>query len=218
MARPDKAASVAELSEQFRSADATVLTEYRGLSVAALKELRRSLGDDASYAVTKNTLTKIAAREAGVEGIDDLLVGPTAIAFIRGDVATVAKSLRDFARANPLLVVKGGVMEGRFLDAGQVNQLADLESREVLLAKLAGGMQGALQQAVSLFAAPLAQAARALGALQQAAEADPSVIAGAGQGQTQEPGNDTPAADAAGTDTDADAADTDTNAAPAAGN
>ncbi|RCK69710.1 50S ribosomal protein L10 [Desertihabitans brevis] len=218
MARPDKAASVAELSEQFRSADATVLTEYRGLSVAALKELRRSLGDDASYAVTKNTLTKIAAREAGVEGIDDLLVGPTAIAFIKGDVATVAKSLRDFARANPLLVVKGGVMEGRFLDAGQVNQLADLESREVLLAKLAGGMQGALQQAVSLFAAPLSQAARALGALQQAAEADPSVIAGAGEGQTQEPGNDTPAADAAGTDTDADAADTDTNAAPAAGN
>lgn len=201
MARPDKAAAVAELSDQFRSSDAAVLTEYRGLSVAALKELRRSLGESASYAVTKNTLTKIAAQEAGVEGIDDQLVGPTAIAFINGDIATVAKGLRDFAKANPLLVIKGGVMEGRFLDADQVKKLADLESREVLLAKLAGGMQGALQNAVSLFAAPLAQAARALGALQTAAEADPSLIAGAGEGQTQEPDTaDAAAADASTSD------------------
>lgn len=215
MARPDKEAAVAELSELFRNSQATVLTEYRGLSVAALKELRRSLGDDASYAVTKNTLTKIAAREAGVEGLDDVLVGPTAIAFIDGDVATVAKSLRDFTRANPALVVKGGVMEGRFLDAAQVRQLADLESREVLLAKMAGGLQASLQNAVSLFAAPLSQAARALGALQQAAEADPTLIAGAGEGQTQGE-----ASDAASADSDSAPAETadqnDTDAATAA--
>ncbi|MVA75571.1 50S ribosomal protein L10 [Auraticoccus sp. F435] len=213
MARPDKAASVAELTEEFRSSQATVLTEYRGLSVAALKELRRSLGDEASYAVTKNTLTQIAAREAGIEGLDELLVGPTAIAFIKGDVVNVAKGLRDFARANPLLVIKGGVMEGRALDADQVRKLADLESREVLLAKLAGAMQGTLQNAVSLFAAPLSQAARVLGALQTAAEADPSLIAGAGAGQTQEPEND--AAPAADTDA-APAAEAETDAAAAA--
>ena len=216
MARPDKAATVAELSEQFRSSEAAVLTEYRGLSVAALKQLRRALGDDASYAVTKNTLTKIAARDAGMEGLDDLLVGPTAIAFITGDVAGVAKGLRDFAKANPALVIKGGVMEGRFLDAEQVKKLADLESREVLLARLAGGMQATLQQAVSLLAAPLAQAARGFGALQTAAEADPSLIAGAGEEQNPveaAPAAETDAAPAA--DPDAAAA-ADTDAADAA--
>ncbi len=215
MARPDKAATVAELAEKFRDSEAAVLTEYRGLSVAALKELRRSLGDEASYAVTKNTLTKVAAREAGVDGLDDLLVGPTAIAFIEGDVVNVAKGLRDFAKANPLLVIKGGVMEGRALDADQVRKLADLESREVLLAKLAGAMQGTLQQAVSLFAAPLSQAARVLGALQTAAEADPSLIGGAGQAQDQQP-ETAEAADAAEATTDAADAAEATTAADAA--
>lgn len=186
MARPDKAAAVAELKEQFSNSNAAVLTEYRGLTVAALKELRRSLGEDATYAVAKNTLTKIAAAEAGIEGADEMFVGPTAIAFIKGDVATVAKSLRDFAKANPLLVLKGGVMEGRLLDASAVKKLADLESREVLLAKLAGGMQSALQGAVSLFAAPLAQAARGLGALETAAQENPSLIAGAGEAPAAE--------------------------------
>ena len=180
MARPDKVATVEELAKRFADSTAVVLTEYRGLSVSALKDLRRSLGDDASYAVTKNTLTQRAAKDAGIEGLDEQLVGPTAIAFINGDVATVAKGLRDFAKANPLLVLKGGVMDGRVLDAAQVTQLANLESREVLLAKLAGGMKGALSNAVSLFAAPLSQAARALGALQTAAEANPDLIAGAG--------------------------------------
>ena len=161
MARPDKAAAVAELTERFSSSAGAVLTEYRGLTVKALKELRRSLGDDATYAVSKNTLTTIAAREAGVEGIDDQLVGPTAIAFIDGDPVVVAKGLRDFARTNPLLVIKGGVLDGKSLTADEVSKLADLESREVLLAKVAGGMKGVLQQAVSLFAAPLSQAARA---------------------------------------------------------
>lgn len=180
MARPDKAADVAELAEKFSSSAGVVLTEYRGLTVKALKELRRNLGDDATYAVSKNTLTTIAARQAGVEGIEASLVGPTAIAFIDGDPVTVAKGLRDFARTNPLLVIKGGVLDGKFLDSDEVRKLADLESREVLLAKVAGGMQGVLQQAVSLVAAPLAQAARLLAALEKAAEEDPSLIAGAG--------------------------------------
>lgn len=166
MARPDKAAAVAELAEQFTKSAAAVLTEYRGLTVKDLKALRRSLGENATYAVTKNTLTTIAARQAGIEGLDDTLAGPTAIAFISGDVATVAKGLRDFAKANPHLVIKAGVMDGRVLDADSVRKLADLESREVLLAKLAGAMNGNLAKAVSLFAAPLSQAARALGALQ----------------------------------------------------
>ena len=166
MARPDKAAAVAEMAEQFTNSAAAVLTEYRGLTVKDLKALRRSLGENATYAVTKNTLTTIAARQAGIEGLDDSLAGPTAIAFISGDVATVAKGLRDFAKANPHLVIKAGVMDGRVLDADSVRKLADLESREVLLAKLAGAMNGNLAKAVSLFAAPLSQAARALGALQ----------------------------------------------------
>ncbi|MGC3993939.1 MAG: 50S ribosomal protein L10 [Propionicimonas sp.] len=181
MARPDKAADVAELTEAFSNSAAAVLTEYRGLTVKDLKALRRSLGEDATYAVTKNTLTMIAAREAGIEGLDDKLAGPTAIAFIRGDVATVAKGLRDFAKANPLLVIKGGVMDGRVLDADSVKKLADLESREVLLAKLAGAMNGNLAKAVGLFAAPLSQAARALAALTSQKQA----------------GDDAPATDAA---------------------
>lgn len=193
MAKPDKAAAVAELTQAFNTATATVLTEYRGLTVKDLKELRRSLGDDASYAVTKNTLTKIAAREAGIDGLDESLTGPTAIAFIRGDVATVAKGLRDFAKAHPLLVIKGGVMDGRVLDADAVKKLADLESREVLLAKLAGAMNGNLAKAVGLFAAPLSQAARVMDAL-----------------KSQKPAGDTPATDAApaaeATSTAADAA------------
>ena len=166
MARPDKVAAVGALKTQFEASNAVVLTEYRGLRVTDLKKLRRSLGADASYAVAKNTLAKLAAKDAGIDGLDDVLTGPTAFAFITGDVATVAKGLRDFAKANPLLVIKGGVMEGKVLDATQVKALADLESREVLLSKLAGAMKGTTQKAVSLFAAPLTQAAQLFGALQ----------------------------------------------------
>ena len=188
MARPDKAAAVTELKDKFTNSGGAVLTDYRGLTVKAIKELRRSLGESATYAVSKNTLTTIAAREAGVEGIEDYLVGPTAIAFIDGDPVTVAKGLRDFARTNPLLVIKGGVLDGKFLSSDEVKQLADLESREVLLAKVAGGMQGVLQQAVSLFAAPLSQAARVLGALEAAAAENPSLLAaGDPVEETQEP-------------------------------
>ena len=177
MARPDKAAAVAELSERFTSAAGVVLTEYRGLSVKALGELRRSLGENATYAVSKNTLTTIAAREAGVDGIEAQLVGPTAIAFIQGDPVAVAKGLRDFGRTNPLLVIKGGVLDGKVLTPDEVRRLADLESREVLLSRVAGGMQGVLQQAISLVAAPLSQAARLLAALQEAAAGNPSLLA-----------------------------------------
>jgi large subunit ribosomal protein L10 len=190
MARPDKAAAVAELSEKFTSSAGAVLTEYRGLSVKALKELRRSLGENATYAVSKNTLTTIAAREAGIEGIDEHLVGPTAIAFIDGDPVVVAKGLRDFARANPQLVIKGGVLDGKSLSSDEVRKLADLESREVLLAKVAGGMQGVLQQAISLVSAPLSQAARLLAALEAAAAENPSLIAGAGTPTVSETDSD----------------------------
>jgi large subunit ribosomal protein L10 len=172
MARPDKAAAVAELAEEFRGSAAIVLTEYRGLTVKQLTELRRSLGGNASYAIVKNTLTKIAAQEAGVEGIDDHLVGPSAIAFVKGDPVDAAKGLRDFARANPVLVIKGGVLDGKPLSADEIKKLADLESREVLLAKLAGAMKASLSGAASLFAAPLSQTARLIEALRQKVEAD----------------------------------------------
>jgi large subunit ribosomal protein L10 len=180
MARADKGAAVAEIADHFRTSNATVLTEYRGLTVAQLKTLRRTLGETANYAVVKNTLTKIAAKEAGVEGLDDLLTGPSALAFIKGDPVEAAKGLRDFAKANPLLVIKGGYMDGKTLSAAEISKLADLESREVLLAKLAGAMKASLSQAAALFQAPLAQAARTIEALRVKAEADPSVIGGAG--------------------------------------
>jgi large subunit ribosomal protein L10 len=172
MARPDKAAAVAELTEEFRSSTGAVLTEYRGLTVSQLRELRTALGDEVKYAVVKNTLTKIAAKDAGVESFDDLLAGPSAIAFIKGDPVVAAKGLRDFARAHPLLVIKGGVLDGKALDPDEIKKLADLESREVLLAKLAGAMKAAPQNAVSLLAAPLSQAARLFAALQEKKAAD----------------------------------------------
>jgi large subunit ribosomal protein L10 len=166
MARSDKAAAVAELSEKFRSSNAAVLTEYRGLTVSQLTQLRKTIGGNATYAVVKNTLTAIAARDAGVTAIDEKdLAGPTAIAFVTGDPVETAKSLRDFARTNPALVIKSGVLDGRPLSADEVRRLADLESREVLLAKLAGAMKASLTQAAYLFAAPLSQAARTIDAL-----------------------------------------------------
>ena len=170
MAKADKAAAVAELTDRFRNSTAGVLTEYRGLTVAQLKELRRSLGENAQYAVVKNTLTAIAAKEAGVDAFDGQLTGPTAIAFITGDPVEAAKGLRDFAKANPQLVIKSGFLEGRALDADEITKLADLESREVLLAKLAGAMKASLNQAAYLFVAPLSQAARTVDALRAKVE------------------------------------------------
>jgi large subunit ribosomal protein L10 len=163
--RTDKATAVAELTEHFRSAGATVLTEYRGLTVAQLKSLRRALGPQTTYAVAKNTLAKRAAAEAGITGLDKLFAGPTALAFVGGDVVEAAKGLREFAKAHPLLVIKGGVFEGKPLSAAEVGKLADLESREVLLAKLAGGMKANLSKAAGTLQAPLAQAVRLVEAL-----------------------------------------------------
>ena len=166
MARADKAAAVAEITEEFRASNATVLTEYRGLSVGQLKQLRRSLGQDTTYAVVKNTLTKIAAKDAGVVGFDDLLVGPTAIAFIKGDALAAAKGIDTFAKENPMLVIKGGMMDGKILTADDIKKLAKLESREVLLSKIAGAANATLAKAAALFQAPLSQAARTIAALE----------------------------------------------------
>ena len=165
-----KEASVAELTKQFEDSTAVLLTEYRGLTVAQLKELRSTIRQDASYAVVKNTLTKIAANNAGISSFDDELAGPSAIAFVHGDPVAVAKALRDFAKANPLLVVKGGYFDGKPLTAEEVGKLADLESREVLLAKLAGAFKASLFGAAYLFNAPLSKAVRTVDALREKQE------------------------------------------------
>lgn len=166
----NKEATVAELTELFRSSNAVLLTEYRGLTVAQLKQLRTAIREDATYAVVKNTLTKIAAKNAGIDSFDDLLAGPSAIAFVHGDTVNVAKAMRDFAKAHPLLEVKGGYFDGSPLTAAEVGKLADLESRDVVLAKLAGAMKASLFGAAYMFNAPLAQAARAVDALRQKQE------------------------------------------------
>ena len=163
--RADKATAVAELTDHFRGAAATVLTEYRGLTVKELTELRRSLGNEAKYAVAKNTLAKRAANDAGIEGLDALFTGPTALAFVNGDVVEAAKGLRAFAKAHPVLVIKGGVFEGKAISADEVNKLADLESREVLLSKLAGAMKANLSKAAATFQAPLTKTVRTVDAL-----------------------------------------------------
>lgn len=177
MARADKAAAVAEITEEFRASNAAVLTEYRGLTVGQLKELRRSLGPDTTYAVVKNTLSKIAAKDAGVEGFDTLLQGPTAIAFIKGDPVAAAKGLDTFAKENPLLVIKGGIMDGNILTVDDLKKLAKLESREVLLAKVAGAANAALAKAAALFQAPLSKTARTIAALEAKGGAAPAAAA-----------------------------------------
>jgi large subunit ribosomal protein L10 len=176
MARPDKVAAVAEIADDFRGSTASVVTEYRGLTVAQLTALRRALGPDVTYRVAKNTLVKRAAQDAGVDGLDALLIGPTAIAFVTGEPVDAAKALRDFAKANQGLVIKGGFMDGNALSVDEVNRIADLESREVLLAKLAGAMKGNLSKAAGLFAAPASQVARLAQALadKRAADAPPA--------------------------------------------
>jgi large subunit ribosomal protein L10 len=177
MARPDKAAAVAELTDKFRDSGAAVLTEYRGLTVAQLTRLRGSISEHATYVVVKNTLTDIAAKQAGVTAFDGQLTGPSAIAFITGDPVETAKSIRDFAKANPALVIRGGYLEGKSLTAADVTKLADVEPREVLLAKLAGAMKASLSQAAALFQAPLSQAVRTLEALRVKQESEQGPIA-----------------------------------------
>ncbi len=180
MARSDKETAVAELTEDFRSASATVLTEYRGLTVASMKELRRSLGTDTKYSVVKNTLTKIAAKNAGVDLSDDLLVGPSAVAFIKGDPIDAAKSLKNFQKEHPLLVIKGGVFDGKSVSTAEIMKLADLESREVLLSKLAGAMKGTMAKAARTFDAlriKLEEGAPAAAPVVEAVSAEADVVA-----------------------------------------
>jgi len=171
MANPEKVDAVAEIAELFRESDAAVITEYRGLSVGQLKQLRRSLGSDTTYAVVKNTLTEIAAREAGIDAFDGTLSGPTAIAFIKGEPVEPAKALRDFAKDHESLVIKSGYFEGKALSEDDVKKLADLESREVLLAKAAGAMKASMSKAAAVFQAPLSKAARTVDALRAKQEA-----------------------------------------------
>ena len=195
MARPDKVAAVEEITERFRGASASVITEYRGLTVAQLAELRRALGGSASYRVAKNTLVKRAAADAGVEGLDHLLVGPTAIAFVTGEPVEAAKALKAFAKEHKALVIKGGVMDGRSLSPDEVNRLADLESREVLLSKLAGAMKGTMAKAAGLFAAPASQVARLAQALADKRAAEEGGAA-APAASSSEPASTEAAADA----------------------
>ncbi len=165
MAKPTKVATVAEIADQFRNSSAAVVTEYRGLTMSQLTALRKSLGGDTAYTVAKNTLVKRAAADAGVEGLDDLFTGPTAVAFINGEPVDAAKVLRDFAKANPLLVIKGGLFDGKALDATEVSKLADLESRDVLLAKMAGAMLATLTKAAIVLNALPSQMVRLAAAL-----------------------------------------------------
>jgi large subunit ribosomal protein L10 len=154
MVRPDKTAVVAEVSEKLRGADAAVLTDYRGLSVSALAELRGVLRPTSTeYKIFKNTLARRAAEGAGLTGLLPLLEGPTAIAFVHGDAVVAAKALRDFGRTNPTLVIKGGVLGDRVLTDAEMRSLADIEPREVLLSRLAGGFQAPLTRAAGLFQA-----------------------------------------------------------------
>jgi large subunit ribosomal protein L10 len=211
MAQADKATAVADIAEQFKASSATVITEYRGLSVANLAELRRSLAGSATYSVAKNTLIKRAASEAGVEGLDQLFVGPTAIAFVSGEAVDAAKAIKKFAKDHKALVIKGGYMDGRALTVAEVEQIADLESREVLLAKLAGAMKANLSKAAGLFNAPASQVARLAAALleKRAAEAPAEAAALAATVPTTE----APAAEAP--TTEAPAAEAESTEAPA---
>lgn len=177
MAKADKATAVADIAEQFTGSTATLITEYRGLTVANLAELRRSLAGSATYSVAKNTLIKRAASQAGIEGLDELFVGPTAIAFVTGEAVDAAKAIKKFAKDNKALVIKGGYMDGHPLTVAEVERIADLESREVLLAKLAGAMKGNLAKAAGLFNAPASQVARLLAALQEKKPAEPAAAA-----------------------------------------
>lgn len=187
MVKAQSVATVAEIADQFRTSSAAVITEYRGLTMKQITALRRALGTDTDYTVAKNTLVKRAAADAGVEGLDDLLTGPTAIAFVKGEPSEAAKAIRDFAKGNPLLVVKGGYLDGKPLKPADVSKIADLESREVLLAKFAGAMKGNLSKAAYAFAALPSQMARLAAALQEQkaagapvadeAPADDSVVA-----------------------------------------
>jgi large subunit ribosomal protein L10 len=207
--RPEKVAVVDEVRERLSSSSAVLLTEYRGLKVGEIAELRRNLrtaGGD--YKVYKNTLVRFAVRELGIEGVEELLVGPTALAFVEGDAAAVAKALRDYGRTNPALVLKGGVLGSKTLTADEAKALADLPSREVLLARLAGGLAAPLQQLAGLLQALPRNMAYGLQAL-----VDQKVAAGE---SLPEPVAEAPVEPEAAPAAEAEAPETDADAAPAA--
>jgi large subunit ribosomal protein L10 len=189
VAKPTKVSAVAEIADKFRDSSAAVITEYRGLTMAQLSILRRALGSQVNYRVAKNTLVRRAAADAGVQGLEDLFVGPTAIAFVEGEPVDAAKALRDFAKDNKALVIKGGYMDGRALSVDEVTKIADLDSREVLLSKLAGAMKGNMAKAAALFAAPASQVARLAAALQEkkAAEEGGAAVADAAPAEDAAP-------------------------------
>ena len=207
----EKVSAVDEIVEHFSTSAAAVITEYRGLSVKQITDLRRSLGRDTTYAVVKNTLTRRATADAGVAIDDSLLQGPTAIAFVKGDPVDAAKALRDFAKTNPLLVIKGGILDGKALSADEIRKIADLESREVLLAKLAGALKALPTRAAGLFQAPLSQMARLAKALEDKKPAD-------GAGTAEAPAVDAaeaPAVEASAVEADAASETSETPAEPA---
>jgi large subunit ribosomal protein L10 len=217
MARAEKVAAVAELTERFQSSSGAVLAEYRGLTVAQLAELRHSLGEQATFSVIKNTLTKLAAAEAGIAAeLEGLLSGPSAIAFVKGDVVEAAKGLRDFAKANPALVIKGGVIDGKSMSPSEIERLADLESREVLLAMLAGAMKASMTNAAATLNALPVQMARLAGALQAKLGAEGGATAPADAAPADTAPADTAPADTAPADTaPADTAEPGTDIGPA---
>jgi len=196
MANAEKTAVIEELASKFQNSSGAVLTEYRGLTVAQLKELRTALRGNATFSVTKNTLAKVAATQAGVgDEVASLLSGPSAIAFVDGDVAQAAKGLLDFAKANPLLVIKGGVLDGKALTAAEIGKLADLEPREVLLAKLAGAMKASMAGAAATFNALPTQMALLADALRAKLEAGAPAAAVADTAEAAPAAEDTPADD-----------------------
>jgi large subunit ribosomal protein L10 len=218
MARAEKVAAVAELTERFQSSSGAVLAEYRGLTVAQLAELRHALGEQATFSVVKNTLTKLAAAEAGIATeLDSLLTGPSAIAFVNGDLVEAAKGLRDFARANPALVIKGGVIDGKSMSPAEIERLAELESREVLLAMLAGAMKASMTNAAGVLAALPTQMAQLAEALRAKREAEPDATGQAGPAPADAAPADSAPADTAPADSaPADTAPADTAPAEAA--
>lgn len=226
MAKLTKVATVAEIADRFRNSSAAVVTEYRGLTMSQLTTLRKSLGDDTTYTVAKNTLVTRAAQDAGVEGLEGLFTGPTAVAFINGEPVDAAKVLRDFARTNPLLVIKGGLLDGKALDATEVGKLADLESRDVLLGKMAGAMLATLTKAAIVLNALPTKVARLAAALVEkrteeegapetpaadaadsADAADTGEAAGAGETAESDTATEAPAAEAGGETTGAETAE-----------
>lgn len=189
--RPAKVAVVAEVRERLSSSDAAILTEYRGLNVTELAALRRSLREaGGQYKIYKNTLVRFAVRELGLEELEEMLLGPTAIAFVDGDAAAVAKSLRDFARGNPNLVIKGGVLGETILSAKDASALAELPSREQLLAQLAGAMAAPLQNMAGLLKALPQNFAYALRALADQQGGPVDVDSPPAEGEVESPAPD----------------------------